>query len=70
MDNQWWVVQHDMVSQHLFKLVGVEKAVRNGLRTEREIVFYFFKVLHFFKNKRTVSPITSLLVVRPKMALP
>jgi hypothetical protein len=68
MDNQWWVVQHDMVSQHLLTC-RAKKAVRNGLRTEREIVLIVFKVYPFF-NKLTVLPITSLLVVRLKMALP
>ena len=70
MDNQWWVVQHVMVFQHLLTCRGVEKAVRNGLRMEREIFFILFIVQHFFKNKLTVLPITLLLVVRLKMALP
>jgi len=68
MDNQWWVVRLDMVSQHLLTCRG-EKAVRNGLQTEREIVLIFFKV-NTFLNKRTVLQITSLLVVRLRMALP
>ena len=37
---------------------------------EREIVFIFSKALTPFFNKLTVLPITSLLVVRLKMALP
>ena len=37
-------------SPSISKLVGGEKAVRNGLRTEREIVFLNFQSLRFFQQ--------------------